>query len=318
MGKRKSLIGPAVLGPTSTNTAPPEQSPPVVQSWSVPGHKSRPNRMRSPNMSTIVPTAAFATFHFDPPDPAACLMLSDRSIAMSMLGITISVESGCPPQPQRWVSRLQACCPVQFSSLSHGPYGTLGAHIPPGVQYASPPQSEWVVHGSDGTHIPFAGLQMFPASQSDARVHGPAGFASMSVPIGASLFEVIDDDPHAPSTNRSKSRFIGALHLSGYRIQPPLGLLILGPTSRALQVFRQPHRAPTHPSDPARRHADHQRVRRHAAAHHCAGGDESVLADRPPTDDGRVGADGRARGFITFVNTIDGPQNTASSRVTPS
>ena len=64
------------------------------------------------------------------------------------------------------------------------------------------------------------------------------------------------------------------------------------------------------------------------------GADEGVLAERHAADDRRVGADRRAplherarysflrdtwlRGLRTFVNTIDGPQNTSSSSSTPS
>ena len=49
-----------------------------------------------------------------------------------------------------------------------------------------------------------------------------------------------------------------------------------------------------HPAAASRRHADHQRVVGHIAAHHRAPGDERVAAEGRAAHDGRVRADGRA------------------------
>ena len=46
-----------------------------------------------------------------------------------------------------------------------------------------------------------------------------------------------------------------------------------------------------HPSDLARRVADHQRVVRHILRHHRTGADEGITADGDPAHDGGVGAD---------------------------
>ena len=85
--------------------------------------------------------------------------------------------------------------------------------------------------------------------------------------------------------------------------------------------------------DPGRR-THHERVIRHIFGHHRARADESVLANRDTTDNRAVGAQGCSfptrvglsssirgislRGLNTFVKTIDGPQKTKSSSVTPS
>ena len=102
----------------------------------------------------------------------------------------------------------------------------------------------------------------------------------------------------------------------------------------ALQVFGQTLSAFTHPADGAGGVAGHQGVIGDVFRHDGAGADEGVAADGVAADDGAVGPQGGAaldEGGADlvhladfgagveemFVKTMDGPQKTPSSRVTP-
>src|SRR5437660_12056466 len=123
----------------------------------------------------------------------------------------------------------------------------------------------------------------------------------------------------------------------GNRAQGAVRLLVAGATDGAGRLARrqgEAFAALAHPADAARRHAYHERVRRNVGSHDGAPPMNAysprvtphTIVAFAPMDEPRLTSVGRysclrdtwLRGFITLVKTHDGPQNTSSSRVTPS
>src|SRR4051812_23471220 len=89
-----------------------------------------------------------------------------------------------------------------------------------------------------------------------------------------------------PAPARAIRKFL--LSLNSGR-SPQLGALlpVFGPARLALLgiLVRETLAALAHPAHPARRHADHQRVRGDVPGHHAAGADKRVFVERDAADD---------------------------------